>query len=196
MKKLFFTVAAVAFSTATLFAQLSIGAKAGVNLSNVNGDVDNTDMKVGFHVGGYVNVAFSDALSLQPELLFNSIGYKYTDMDGIDEVDVTSSLNYLSIPVSLMYSFGPVNVHAGPQLGFLLSAKEKYDIDGADDEDIKDLFKSTDVGFNVGAGVKFSKLNVTARYTVGLSNIADDDDFDVKNGVIQLSLGYTLFGGE
>src|SRR6187549_3858330 len=114
MKKLFLTVAAVAICTATLFAQISVGAKAGVNLANVNGDVDNTDMKVGFHVGGYVNVAFSDALSLQPELLFNSVGYKYTVSNGFDEADVTSNLNYISIPVSLMYSFGPVNLHAGP----------------------------------------------------------------------------------
>jgi len=199
MKKLFLTVAAVAICTATLFAQISVGAKAGVNLANVNGDVDNTDMKVGFHVGGYVNVAFSDALSLQPELLFNSVGYKYTVSNGFDEADVTSNLNYISIPVSLMYSFGPVNLHAGPQLGFLMSAKTKSDFDGFDDQDLKDDLKSTDLGFNVGAGVKFGNLNVTARYTIGLSNIADGDDaddIDVKNGVIQLSLGYKLFGGE
>ena len=199
MKKLFLTVAAVAICTATLFAQISVGAKAGVNLANVIGDVDNTDMKVGFHVGGYVNVAFSDALSLQPELLFNSVGYKYTVSNGFDEADVTSNLNYISIPVSLMYSFGPVNLHAGPQLGFLMSAKTKSDFDGFDDQDLKDDLKSTDLGFNVGAGVKFGNLNVTARYTIGLSNIADGDDaddIDVKNGVIQLSLGYKLFGGE
>ena len=199
MKKLFLTVAAVAICTATLFAQISVGAKAGVNLANVNGDVDNTDMKVGFHVGGYVNVAFSDALSLQPELLFNSVGYKYTVSNGFDEADVTSNLNYISIPVSLMYSIGPVDLHAGPQLGFLMSAKTKSDFDGFDDQDLKDDLKSTDLGFNVGAGVKFGNLNVTARYTIGLSNIADGDDaddIDVKNGVIQLSLGYKLFGGE
>jgi hypothetical protein len=196
MKKLFLTVAAVALCTATLFAQISVGAKAGVNLANVNGDVDNTDMKVGFHVGGYVNVAFSDALSLQPELLFNSVGYKYTTVSGVDEADVTSNLNYISIPVSLMYSFGPANIHVGPQIGFLMSAKTKSDVDELDGEDIKDGLKSTDLGFNVGAGVNFGKLNVTARYTIGLSNIVDEDDVDVKNGVIQLSLGYKLFGGE
>jgi hypothetical protein len=196
MKKLFLTVAAVAICTATLFAQISVGAKAGVNLANVNGDIDDTDMRIGFHVGGYVNVAFSDALSLQPELLFNSVGFKQTYSTGIDDVDVSSNLNYISIPVSLMYAFGPVNVHAGPQIGFLMSAKTKSDVDELDGEDIKDNLKSTDLGFNVGAGVAFGKLNVTARYTIGLSNVSDNDDIDVKNGVIQVSLGYKLFGGE
>ncbi|MCD9018356.1 porin family protein [Parachryseolinea silvisoli] len=198
MKKLFLTVAAVALCTATLFAQISIGAKAGVNLANVNGDdVDEADMRIGFHVGGYLNVAFSDALSLQPELLFNSVGYKTSEEIAGDDYDVTTNLNYLSIPVNLMYSFGAFNVHAGPQLGLLMSAKLKSsDVDELDGEDVKDFYKSSDLGFNVGIGGNFGKLNATARYTLGLSNIADDDDADVKNGVIQISLGYKIFGGD
>jgi hypothetical protein len=91
----------------------------------------------------------------------------------------------------VLYSFGNVNIQAGPQIGFLLSAKRK---DDGEDEDIKDLFKSTDFGFNLGLGADFGKLNASARYCIGLSNIADDEDVEIKNGVFQIALGLKLFG--
>jgi hypothetical protein len=77
------------------------------------------------------------------------------------------------------------------QIGVLTSAKIKFD---DDEEDIKEAFKSTDLAFNLGLGADFGLLNVTARYCIGISNISDDEDFDIKNSVIQLSLGIKLFG--
>lgn len=200
MKKLFCTTALVCASVAFAFSQgLSIGAKAGLNLANLTGDdVEDTDMRLSFHAGGYLNLAFSESLSLQPELLYNSVGAKssYDDPD-FGEVDETLKLDYLSLPVNLMYSFGNFNVHAGPQLNFLLAAEQKLEAGGEEVEfDVKDGLKGSDIGFNIGLGANFGKLNATARYCLGLTNIADDDDGDLKNGVIQLSLGYRLFGGE
>lgn len=89
------------------------------------------------------------------------------------------------------------SLQAGPQVSFLLSAKNKGDLnfDGDSesyDEDIKDDLKGTDFGLNFGAAYSFAKLNVTFRYSLGLSNIADDGD--LKNNNIQISLGYKLFG--
>ena len=85
-----------------------------------------------------------------------------------------------------------LSLEAGPQIGFLIKAES-----GADDVsvDVKDAFKSIDFGFNFGAGYKLeSGLNFAARYNLGLSDISDDDDSDsnVKNGVFQLSVGYTF----
>lgn len=41
---------------------------------------------------------------------------------------------------------------------------------------MKDGFKSVDTGFNFGLGYNFTdNFSVGARYTVGLSNIADND---------------------
>jgi hypothetical protein len=97
----------------------------------------------------------------------------------------------------LIYSFGNFNIQAGPQLSFLASAKYKYDFDGdSGTEDIKEFFKGTDFGANLGVGANFGKVNASVRYSIGLANIADSDEGELKNNVIQLSLGYTLFGGE
>ena len=193
MKKIFLSLAMIAFVSAGAFAQgVSGGLKAGVNLANWSGDdVEDSEMKISFHGGGFLNIAFSDALSVQPELLFNSVGTKFTEGDYSE----TYKLSYISIPVMLMYSFGNFNIQAGPQFSILAGAKVKYE-EGGDslEEDIKDSLKGSDIGVNVGLGASFGKVNATARYCLGLSNIVDDDDADIKNGVIQLSLGVKLFG--
>jgi hypothetical protein len=186
MKKTFLTffVAVMAFSA---YAQVSGGLKAGVNLASQKWEyqgVSITENGTSFHVGAYANFAVSDALSVQPELLFNII--KVSD----DGEDLT--LNYISVPIMLVYGFADnmFNVQAGPQIGLLLSSdpSEVKDEDGV---------KGTDFGLNVGAGANFGKVNLTLRYCLGLGNIAGDafpDDFTIKNNVFQISVGVKLFG--
>jgi hypothetical protein len=199
MKKLVLSLAIVAAAFSYASAQgISGGVKAGLNLANLGGDdVEDVDIRPSFHVGGYVNIGFTEKLSLQPELLFNSVGAKSSYEDSGFKVEETLKLSYISVPVNLVYSFGAINIHAGPQFGFLMSAKSEVEVDGeSDEEDVKDSFKGLDLGFGVGLGANFGKFNASARYTLGLSNIVDADDADVKNNVIQLSVGYRLFGGE
>ena len=195
MKRIFLSVTMVALIGAGAFAQgISGGLKAGLNLANgIGKDAKDADMKmrVAYHFGGFVNIGLSEVLSVQPELLYNSVGAK------MDE-DINLHANYLSIPVNLQYSFGNFNIHAGPQLGFLLSAKMKAEVDGESAEvDVKEYFKGTDLGLNLGLGAAFGKLHASARYTMGITKIWEsegEEEIDAKNGVIQLSLGYKLFG--
>ncbi|HLT81505.1 MAG TPA: porin family protein [Cyclobacteriaceae bacterium] len=193
MKRIFLPAVMMVFLAAGAHAQgISGGLKAGLNLANgIGKDAKDAElsMRVAYHFGGYLNVAFSDVLSFQPELLYNSVGPK------MDE-DLSLHLNYLSVPLNLMYNIGNFNIHAGPQFGFLMSAKAKADVEGQSAEvDMKEFFKSTDFGVNIGVGAAFGKLNASARYTIGMSKIWDTgEDVDAKNGVIQISLGYTLFG--
>jgi hypothetical protein len=201
MKKIFLTVSLCALFAAGAMAQgMKGGIKAGLNLSNITGDVEGTSMRTAFHVGGFLNFSFSDALSLQPELLYNSVGAKMSEFYEEEEVEVevegTQVLNYLSIPINLIYSFGNFNVQAGPQVSFLMSAKQKADFMGISlDVDNKEAFKSLDLGLNLGLGASFGKLHASARYFIGLTDVPDaEGDFSAKNSNIQLSLGYTLFG--
>lgn len=180
MKKVILTVfaALVVFAAS---AQFNGGIKAGANLANVSGDgIEGNDMLFGFHVGLYGQFALSDALKLQPEVLYYGAGAKFDDGD--------YKLSYLAIPVMFKYNLGETfNVQAGPQLGLLLST---------DPSELKDFMKGTDFGLNVGVGGTFSKFSVDLRYSIGLANVSDVEDGDLKNNVIQISLGYQLFGGE
>lgn len=131
----------------------------------------------------------SDAISIQPEVLYNSVGAKVEDQEG--EGDFV--MDYVSIPVMLLYNVNEkFNIQVGPQFGFLTKAEVKADGGSAD---VKDFFTGTDFGLNIGAGLNFGKLNAAARYSLGLSNVIDSDgDYTGKNNVIQISLGYKLFG--
>jgi hypothetical protein len=192
MKRIFLAISMVTLFAAGAAAQgISGGIKAGLNLANLNGDIENTDMKIGYHFGGYAKISLTEAFSVQPELLFNAVGAKSSD----DGYNADYKFNYVSVPVMLGYSFGKISIQAGPQIGFLTSAKLKVDGGGLSGEsDVKDQMKGIDFGVNAGLGADFGKLNAAARYCIGLSNIVDSDNADLKNGVIQFSLGYKLFG--
>lgn len=179
IKKITLVLAIVAVAATSSFAQLQYGVKAGLNMANVSGDIDDTKMKLGFMIGGFANYGINEQLSVQPELMFAQAGCK---MEILDE-DVKFSLNYLVLPVMVKYSFGNINLQAGPQFGFLLSAE-------SDGDDIKDNMKTMDLGLNIGAGYQMDKIGVDLRYSIGLSNVSDMEDTDVKNRGIQLQLSY------
>jgi hypothetical protein len=61
--------------------------------------------------------------------------------------------------------------------------------------------KGIDFGIAIGTTVDIKKLNFTFRFVKGLSDIAEEssdpgDDFTIKNYLLQLSVGYRLFGGD
>lgn len=200
MKKILFVTAIVCCANFAN-AQVSGGIKGGVNLANQKWEIEfqgesvsETFKGTSFHIGGYLNYLLSDVVSLQPELLYNSLK---VDLDG-DE----TSLNYLSVPVMLGYAFDDnrLILQAGPQLGMLLST---------DPSELKDeeAYKSIDFSFNLGAVVNFNKFNLSVRYAIGLTSLTGDDledelealfgedvDLSIKNNNLQFSVGYRLFG--
>ena len=186
MKKLVLTAAAVfAFGFANA-QETKFGVKGGLNLSNVNGDISNNSSRLSFHVGGFAEVKISDKFAIQPELVYSVQG---TKVDVGASEDVVYDLQYINIPVmAKFYATEQFSLEVGPQIGFLATAKARFD---GNSEDIKDSFKSTDFGVNFGAGYNFTE-NISAglRYNLGLSNIPDADGADAKNGVFSLSVGY------
>jgi hypothetical protein len=186
MKKLIFTVVvAICFSTGVMAQGISGGIKAGLNFANQKYDAGSfsasPDARTSFHAGVFAIIKMG-TLGLQPEILYNSVGSKFDD-----EV---SKIDYVSIPVLIRFNFAKiVNIHVGPQFGVLLSAK-------AEDVDFKDELKSTDLGVAAGVGLDLPMgLIVSARYVAGLSDINDaGGDLKLKNNVMQLSVGYKLFG--
>lgn len=168
MKKIFLTAIAVMAFAFTNAQQTRFGVKGGLNISSlVGGDVEDTKALIGFHVGGFAEIKVIERLAIQPELLFSTQG---TKVDGFGGQDEDWKLNYINVPVlAKFYITKQFTVEAGPQIGFLVSAK-------ADGDDVKDNFKSIDLGFNFGAGYNFTdNFSAGVRYTVGLSNVLDYD---------------------
>lgn len=208
MKKVIFLVAVMLLVVSTgSFAQAKFGLKAGLNIANMGGDdMEDTDSRLAPVFGAFVNFSLSEKVSFQPELLYSMKGAKdsYTDSyEGVDvDIDETARLDYLDIP--LMFKFdvgGGFNLQAGPQLGLLLSAEieqegsssvEGMNISASETIDVKDDLKGMDLGLNIGAGYDFGALGVDLRYNLGLSNIADYEDGDLKNSAIQVGVSYAF----
>lgn len=191
MKKIILTVAAVfAFGLANA-QDVKFGVKGGLNLATLGGDVDdNVDAKIGFNVGGFVEIKISDKLAVQPELLYSVQGDKYSESFGSVNYTVKENLSYINVPVMVKYYVADkFNLEAGPQVGFLVSAKAKQD---SENVDIKDGLNTIDFAANFGAGYDFTEnLSVGVRYNLGLANIVkDSDDYKVNNRVFSLSVGY------
>ena len=186
MKKTILTMTVAMFISFVAVAQdINIGAKAGLNLATLKPDLNDPAVRTSFHLGGMVEIPLIDQLSVQPELFYSSQGVK-DESDDDEEV----RLNYLSVPVLAKYYVAEgLSVEAGPQIGFLLSAEGE---DDGDTTDLKDITKSTDIGFAFGLGYKLENgLNFAARYYFGsdVNDVASDSD-KIKNNVFQFSIGY------
>ncbi len=198
MKKIILTVAAV-FAFGFVNAQdVKFGVKGGVNLANFGGDAEGTDAKIGFNVGGFAEIKVSDKFAIQPELLYSVQGAKSSESGSGYSYEYKENLSYINIPVMAKYYVADkFSLEAGPQVGFLISAKSKYDVtsggvNATGTEDSKDDYNTLDLGANFGAGYDFTEnVSVGVRYNLGLSNIAKDSgDFKATNNVISLSVGY------
>jgi hypothetical protein len=166
------------------------GIKAGANFSNPKVEVNNTELdtktKVGLNAGVFMNIPMGSSLSVQPEVVYSSLGYKVND----DKVD----LNYLTVPVLIKYNFAGsgFGIYAGPQIGFLASAK--YKPSNGSNTDIHDNFKGTDVSLVFGPEFMIPNTPVvlSGRYQVGLKNVAEPaaGNPDIKNNGATVTLGF------
>lgn len=144
------------------------GIKGGMNISDWAGDTEGLDVKskIGFNIGGFAEIKLSDKFAIQPELLYSAQGMRVddfeTEVDGVGFVtaDMKFNLSYINIPVMFKYyAAEKFNIEAGPQIGFLTSAKLKTKVEGygSSDVDVKDNFESVDFGLNFGAGFDFTE---------------------------------------
>ena len=213
------------FSTA-VFAQsiTAKGIKGGLNIATVTGDdIEGFDSKMGFVFGGFITYEVNETFSFQPEVLFSRKGAKFEneyiddddkDYEEYEKEEVSWNFNYLEIPVLAKFEIpteGKIkpNVFLGPALSFCLKASWHVDWEYKEYEDGVlvykekgsyhgdfDVINDIDFGLAFGAGVDFGEITVDARYTMGLSSIADEDEIegnaDAKNSVFSIMLGYAL----
>jgi len=187
MKKVLLVAAMAVFGFTTATAQdVEFGAKLGLNFASVTGDkTSDLGPVTSFNYGLMAEVPLSEKFSFQSEVLYSGQGFAFDS----DESSLVQ-LDYLTIPLMGKYYLTKgLSLEAGPQIGFLVSAKQ-------DDVNLKDNYKGLDLGVNLGLGYKFDNgLNFSARYNLGLSDVNDVDSVSdkYKNGVMQVSIGYFFF---
>ncbi len=167
-------ILAVALLIGCLAQSQTYGVKGGVNFANLNGnDADGFSGITSFHVGALMEFNILDRVTLQPELLYSVQG---AEVDGEEY-----KLNYVTLPVMAEFDIdGSLSIHAGPQ--FSLLASETSGVMPVEGENYD---------FGIAAGLEYEitgGLFIQGRYVWGQKQVFDDAD--VKNTVIQLSLGF------
>lgn len=182
MKKLFIVAVMAVFSITSINAQeATFGVKGGMIAGNFAGSSsDGYGGKIGFLAGGVVEIPLGNEFFIQPELLF--------EFKGAKSGNSKFNLGYISLPVvAKYYVIDGLSVEAGPQFGFLVSAKEKYN--GGSDN-ISDELKTFDMGITFGAGYKLDNgLNFGLRFNPGIISIPKDFS-GLTNSAFNFTVGY------
>ena len=182
--------------------QLQFGLKSGVNMSILSASINSeSSFKPGFHVGAFLKTPGG----FRPEIYFSSQGQKDNYMNPPNFTSVgktTTTINYLNIPLLLELGKKKVTFQVGPQIGFVLSGKEKGTVSGQPvDDDLKDFLKSPDLSAVLGVGLNVSEhVSLGIRYNHGLSDIFSSPqdlppgvDFpSIKNRVFHFYLAVAL----
>jgi hypothetical protein len=214
-----FTFFAFLFFTVTGYSQSQLefdaGVKAGMNYSRINSSsvvAYNNGYYPSYHAGVYAMFKI-DNFGIQTEAVYSVQGqtYRYVAQNNCNTV-----LNYINVPIILKaYVTSGLNLQAGPQFGFLMSAKDyvEHSVGNTltiNSQSINDYVRSHDVSVVLGMGYDFPfGLNITGRFNIGASNINYYSGSYLPNGTttsfgtakafnqfFQLSAGYRLFKKE
>ena len=193
----------------------NIGFEIGANLATVNG-LDGASRAPGPLIGLFGSWRFSEHYHLYTALLpLSSKGA--TDAEPIALNDpqldplvsagrMDRDLSYVDIPVILQLAQrrdGGVRIGVGPQIGFLLSAKDRYAGTTAQgsaaviENDIEDATERFDAGVAVDAEYRLSgfPLAIGLRYYHGLTDVTRGSGPAMYNRVLSGS-GRIALGGQ
>ncbi len=178
-------------------AQVAIGIKGGLNFANIDASSAGAafNSRTGYHAGAFALIKFGK-IGIQPELVYSKQGSNIK----ISGIDFDSNYDYFNIPIIVkLYTVAGINIQVGPQFGFVTGAKGPVaDLQGNTTlQDVKDKLNSSDISAALGLGwdAPFG-LTFDARYNLGLTKVNSDaaaSSSDIKNQVIQISVGYKLF---
>jgi hypothetical protein len=188
MKFYLMVVASVMLFIGTASAQhLNIGIKGGVNIYNVHNDNDyRYDSKIGFHAGLIAHIHLADNFALQPEAVYSTQGAEYRNSNS----NTKFHLDYINVPFLFQFMFdNGFRLQAGPQIGFLVSAKSKdndFTVDHQDDINPIDL----GIAFGMSYVHNPSGFGIDARYNLGLSNIYENSSSASYNRGFQVGVFY------
>ena len=178
---------------------VSLGAKAGINISNIVKDDGNnnfnTDYLLGFHAGLTLDIPLVERLVFTPEILYSTKGYKSNSTFG----DFTQTTHFLDVPLLASVSVSAKFILViCPQVSFLLQANNKFESDfGTTErkivEDDSDRFKKNLVGGVIGFRLDINdQVGFNGRYALDFQKNNENGSSqtpEYKNQVFQIGLG-------
>jgi hypothetical protein len=195
-KQTYLATAFTIFSVVTASSQtISVGPIAGVNLMTISNST-NTKTLTGLSAGAFANFSIKEHYGVNLKLLFSQMGTGFKNSDAIVR------LNYIQLPVSMVYFFGNTGntirpkIFGGLYASYLLQAQDNNgnDIVFPNGENV---YFNSDFGAQFGAGLNYiirSRiwLNFEAGYSTSFSSIADIDGSKNRNSGFQVNAGISF----
>lgn len=172
-----------------------IGVLVGPTISSFRGNNSGAfDSRTGFAAGGFVQLGMGGMIGLRPEFFYVQKGATRNITPS-----TTFKIEYFEVPVLLtvdvpMEGILSVQFYAGPQVSIL--DKCRADTQGGStgvpcvNEGLP--VKSTDWGLLVGAELAIKMFLIDVRYDMGITQIVDDPNINLKNQTIVV-LGGVMF---
>ena len=174
---------------------LSIGPIVGANFMTIS-NTPSSKKLVGLSIGAFANYSINEHLGTNLKLLFSQMG------TATDNSAVSVRLNYIHIPLSVVYFFGNAGnkirpkLFIGPYASFLLNASDKNG-NNIVFPNGNDVYLKTDFGGILGGGFNYliksrTWLNIDANYSTSFSSIVDATNSDNKNKGFQFNVGISF----
>jgi len=188
-------------------AQVTIGAFGDLNLAAVSGDAPEDfsyggNSGLGFGLIGEFQIADDVWLSFQPMISKRGAGIEYKFEGDEDPTPIGDmNLSYFAVPILAKFTTAGSRVYitSGIDVSFLTSANITVDGSETTEVDVKDSFKSYDVGLDFGVGSQLPVgpvwIMLEARYEQWIINIASDNVSEDALKTRLRSSGLQLFAG-
>lgn len=152
---------------------------SSVKMSTNSSGTVKSEVIVGFGLGGVLGFNFSEHVSVQAEIIYNSLSQQYRE----PSVSHRVNLKYVNLPLLLSLNTGRyqkvnANLVLGPQIGINLGSS--LTTTGSDTAQAVLAVRKGDIGFAYGAGIdvginekKSVRLTLGFRGVYGLFDISD-----------------------
>jgi opacity protein-like surface antigen len=174
---------ALSLAATSSHAEMQIGAIGGLNIANLSIDGSNSlNVRTTFAIGGVVDFGITERFGIRAEPMFVSKGTKAQERNAywstVDEA--VFELDYIELPVLARYDLATT-----PTRGYLVGGIAIAMSTGAqvaltrntvtEKIDFEDVFASSDVSAQLGAGVSFAvganRMGIDGRVAFGLVDI-------------------------
>jgi hypothetical protein len=214
----FFTVLlATVLSAGYAQAQFHPGVRVGLNGAAMSGDAvpvfwddAKTSGRVGF-IGGFVGeLELGKNFAVQPSVLFAQQGYTVLLENGDTKREADYLLNYIQVPLNALAKLNigqrsNIFFQIGPYVGYALNGKLKlaaYEDGKKTDEEKhsvafgtgknEDTMKRLDYGLGFGLGFQTGGVQIDLAINMGLQNLSNTADINLKNFGLLLNVGYFI----
>lgn len=177
---------------------LKYGVRGSVGLTNLTEVHNGSKSRTGLQVSGVIGIPIdaNDQFIFQPEITLSGQGERsvYKTPDG--NVDQKIFFTFINVPLNLKaYLLTPESnffIEFGPFIGFKIG-ENVTEFNFAVETD-SETYSSFDFGVGAGVGYSFNrKLEFTVRYSLGLTDMVENDFSGKTNQSSNLNFGLTYF---